>query len=740
MPIGPTTPRATQLTRRGHQVAELVAQGLSNRDIAKRLFLSERTVEWHIEQILNRLGFTSRSEIAAWVGRTQAGAAVRVPGATHRGNLPAPLTSFVGRDTEMTALRDLVIANRLVTVTGPGGTGKTRLALALAEMLEPTYADGAWLCDLAPLADPTLVASTVAETLGLPKETADLFAAARRNRGDISALLVLDNCEHVLPAASSVAEIVLAACRGLRILATSMAPLGLPGEAVWRLDPLPEEDAVRFFSARAHAATPGFHLDDATLPAVQSICRQLEGLPLALELAAPRLRVLTLQELADTIFDSTPPTRSGGRHATLEAVAEWGYRALERDERELFRRLGVFAGWFEVEDATAIAQTLPGVPALVRSLHEKSMVIATRARGTTRFRLLETLKAFARTQLSSTGELDDTRLAHGERMAALADLWARGYKESGTWLAPKIAEMVDDMRAAITTLLELRPRQAARLTAALLAFWNGSGRMSEGLHLMVRVNAAVPEPCVERCWLLYTQASLLLLLSRRGDAELALSEANSLINLPECETMRPYLLLLRGEIEGAIGDGQKAESLFREAIDQYTTRGQLIEVAHPLNSLAMLLLGEGRYEEARVCAERSAALLPGRPFLRQAALDTLGQACSFLGSLDRARECWLEAATFALECGAWNFLASSLEGLSFTASGRGRNETALRLHYCALHVFERIDSHYAEPLASRLDQMIARVEQELEPELSRLRTQGRELSAEDAIQLAEAEG
>ena len=223
MPIGPTTPRATQLTRRGHQVAELVAQGLSNRDIAKRLFLSDRTVEWHIEQILNRLGFTSRSEIAAWVGRTQAGAAVRVPGATHRGNLPAPLTSFVGRNTEMTALRDLVLANRLVTVTGPGGTGKTRLALALAEMLEPTYADGAWLCDLAPLADPTLVASTVAETLGLPKETPDLFAAARRNCGDISALLVLDNCEHVLPAASSVAEIVLAACRGLRILMLGVA-------------------------------------------------------------------------------------------------------------------------------------------------------------------------------------------------------------------------------------------------------------------------------------------------------------------------------------------------------------------------------------------------------------------------------------------------------------------------------------------------------------------------------------
>ena len=633
--------RAIKLTPRGQQVAEMVALGLTNREIAKRIFVSERTVEWHVEQILNRLGFTSRSEIAAWIGRTQTQAAVRVPGSKPKGNLPAPLTSFIGREGELTALKGLMTANRLLTIVGSGGIGKTRLALRLAEKLEPEYPDGAWLCDLAPLANSALIGDAVAQAFGLSEESMDRLEAARKHLSERYTLLVLDNCEHMLSEAADVAPHLLGACRGLRILATSLEPLGVLGESVWRLDPLPESDAIRLFAERAEAAAPGFHMDDGTRAHVKTICGRLDGLPLALELAAPRLRLLSVAELADAVHDSISPRRSGDRHGSLDALAEWGYRTLREDERGLFRRLGLFAGWFEGDDAASIAPTEARVSMLVASLVEKSMLVANRtARGRSRYRLLETLRTFARTRLTETDEVAQVQLLHAERMILLAELAALGSGEAGPWLGPKLAEMVDDVRAALACLLELSPHRAARLAAALYGFWHQSGRLSEGLRWTTAALAAYTVASLERCWLLYRHANLLLAQDRRADASLALAEANSIAGLPECAEMRPYLLVWRGDVEGALGDRRKADALFREAIEEFIRTGKEYASTRALNELAMSLLYQERYEEARKLAERSVVLQRRFPAPLPSALDTLAQAHALLGDLDRARACW----------------------------------------------------------------------------------------------------
>jgi predicted ATPase/DNA-binding CsgD family transcriptional regulator len=734
---------ALKLTRRGQEVAELVALGLTNREIGERLFLSERTIEWHVEQILNRLGFTSRIQVAAWVARTQTGAIVRVPGSTREGNLPAPLTSFVGRDRELAALKDIVAANRLVTVTGPGGTGKTRLALRLAEELEPGYPNGVWLCELAPLADPALVGDAVAQSLGLlSEERADRLAVVLKHLRERTALLVLDNCEHVSEVASGVAERLLAACPGLRLLATSRAPLGVLGEAVWRLEPLTDDAAARLFTQRAKAAAPGFELDAANANVVATICKRLDGIPLALELAAPRLRVLSVQTLAEVVLDREWQSHSAGRHGSLEAVAHWSYRLLEPDEQALFRRLGVFANWFEVDDAAAVSPTAAEVPVLIASLVEKSMVVAQRlAEGATHYRLLEMLRAFARERLADAGELEQARLAHAELIVSVAERAGLDYEEGHAWDQTKTATMVDDIRAALGTLVELRPSRAAWLATALLLTWRFSGRISEGLRWMTAVLEANPGPTRERGWVLCAYASLLQDLGRREDAERWFLEGLAIVESAGDPSMGGDLPFAPAVVQNLLGDHEAAEGALRRAIDELTRRGDLRRAALFLNGLAMTLLYQGRTHEARELAERSVEIRRSASVRVHNALDTLGQAHALLGDAEQARACWLEAAPLAMQEGVGIFTIGCLEGLALVAGMRGKIETALRLHHCAERLLAEVDIRYAEPLAPKLQDLVVRLQEEVGPALAaRLRAEGAALTPADALLLAATEG
>lgn len=735
--------RGIKLTPRGQQIAELVALGLSNKQIAQRIFLSERTVEWHVEQVLNRLGFSSRSEIAAWVGRTQSSAAVHVPGRKRKGNLPAPLTSFVGRDRETAALRGLLASNRLLTIVGPGGTGKTRLALKLAGELEPAYPDGAWLCDLAPVADAALVADAVAQALGIAREAPDRLAAAREHLSERMAFLVLDNCEHVLTAASAIAADLLSACRDVRVMATSLAPLGIIGEAVWSLEPLPKEEAVRLFVDRAHASAPSFVLDDTSRTAVEAICDRLDRLPLALELAAPRLRVLTASELADRVTGATA-ARSGDRHGSLAALAAWGYETLEENERGMFRRLGVFAGWFEHDDAAAVAVDSAQMTTLLDSLVEKSMVVAGRtSEGRARYRLLETLRTFARRRLNEAGESEATRLAHAERMITITELLGLKTTGSDPWTWPKAEGMADDIRAALGALIELSPRRAAWLAGTLRWFWRGTGRLVEGVRWNEMVLKACSDACRERCWALHGHVILLLRIGRLDEARRCFREATALAEMSGSAEMHGELLLAQAVVYAALDDSIASEAADRQAFAELTKNGQVDRAAWALNDLANLLLPQGRvaeaYEMASRCVESLRQVRSGRIYV---ALDTLAQTDCFLGKLDDARALWLEAVPLSLESNEINTAAVCLEGLAYVAGVRRRTPAAVRLRSCADHTLsEAGDSYVGEPLEPKIKELIAQLESEVGPELAaRLRAEGEALTLEEAIHLAEVEG
>ena len=734
---------AVKLTRRGQEVAELVALGLSNREIAERLFLSERTVEWHVEQILNRLGFTSRSEVAAWIGRTQAATPIHAPGVKRKGNLPSPLTSFVGREPELASIKELVAANRLVTVVGSGGNGKTRIAIKLAHELEPGYPDGAWLCELAPLADPAMVSDAIAQAMNITLLPADdRLAAVREHLKERTALLVLDNCEHVAEATSEVAAHLLAACPGLRVLTTSRAPLNSVGEGVWRLEPLPEEMAIRLFVERAEAAAPGFGLNQTNADAVATICRRLDCSPLAIELVAPRLRVLSVEELAEAALDRGGPIRSG-RHGSLDAVADWSYRLLEPEEQALFRRLGVFAGWFEADDAAVLALEMTNIPALLAGLTEKSMLVAWRSEdGVARFRLLEILKTFARARMTDSGEFDATRLAHAERMVWLAERASLVAGEPDRRKRFKIAAMVADVRAAMGTLLELSPRRAAWLAGTLSLAVLHDQPHQEMLRWTTAALEANPSPSLERCWLLHAHAARLISFGRLTEAAFWFQEARSLAVLPECAEIRGDLLIAAGIVYSGLGDYAAAAAAQRDAIDEFTREGDTVKATHFLDHLAMTLFLQGQYKEGLVLAQQSLdAVRRSRSDRLHPVLDTLAHMHALLGDLDLARACWLEAITFTLRSGEVLWTARCLDGLAYAAGLRGRKEAALRIHAAALHIQIEFGGEAHSPLTPLVAELTLRLTAEVGPDLAeQLRREGEALTIPDAFLMATREG
>ena len=703
-----------KLTRRAEEVAELVALGLTNREIAKRLFVSDRTVEWHIEQILNKLGFSSRSQIAAWVVRSQASGAGPVQTSRDRGNLPAQYTSFVGRERELRTLLDLVTANRLVTVTGTGGTGKTRLALRLGEELQSDFADGVWLCDLASVTDPGLVGDAVAQALGLRRAARNRLTAVREHLKGRSVLLLLDNCEHVLSSAAETIQELLAASHGVRILATSRSPLGLIGEAICRLDPMPDDDAMQLFVDRAEAAVPNFQLIAGERDIVASICRRLDGMPLGIELVVPRLRVQSPTELAADLLDPAWQTRTGDRHGSLFAIADWSYRLMTPDEQSLFRRIGVFAGRFEAEDAEAVAPKAAAINVLLGLLAERSMVVREPTADAGLFRLLDTLRAFAVQRLDEAGEVDEVRLDHAEHMVSVVE--ASG-PDGDPAVRRKVTAMVDDVRAALTTLLRVRPVRALVLSDAMMPTWRHEGRYEEGLAWNDQALAANPKPSAQRCRSLFQQALTLIDLGRSNDALEVLHQAEAIADSQGSEELRQKTLLVRGNCHFLAGDLQSALRLGEEAIDWYEKQGDEGRLASARNGTAITLLSMGRLREGANLSQQAIGSQQRATPNRMASLDTLAQAHALLGDLDQARQCWLEAVESGLEIGWKNGIPFCLFGLALVAGLEGDKEAALRFHFAAERLNAEFNIRYVDPIAKPEADLIARLTDEVGAEV-----------------------
>jgi predicted ATPase/DNA-binding SARP family transcriptional activator len=417
-------------------------------------------------------------------------------GGAQANNLPAQRTGFVGREREMLEVKRALAMTQLLTLTGVGGLGKTRLALEVASELVGAYPDGVWLVELAPLTEEALVPQAVAKAVKVPEQpgrelTETLVDALREKK----LLLVLDNCEHLIEAATQLADVLIPSCPHLRILATSREALGMEEELLWSMDPLsvPDAyrapaagelarfDAVRLFVERARRYSPQFELRAENAGAVAQICRGLEGMPLAIELVAARMDVLAAGQIAERLDRALGLLRSGSRaanprHQTLRATLSWSYEFLGEPERRMFGRLSVFAGGFSLEAAEAVGEGVgiqrSDVLESLLILMDKSLVVARpTGDGGARYRLLEPVRQYARERLEESGGANAFRHQHAAFFLALAEEAAPQLAgaQQQDW-ADRLEVDHDNMKAALSWSLEREPETALRLAGALARF------------------------------------------------------------------------------------------------------------------------------------------------------------------------------------------------------------------------------------------------------------------------------
>ncbi|MGW7379050.1 tetratricopeptide repeat protein [Streptomyces sp. NPDC054794] len=569
------------------------------------------------------------------------------PAEAPRHELPVPATPLIGRERELAEIEKLLGLSRLLTLTGAGGCGKTRLALAVAARRGDDHRDGASFVDLAGLSEPHLVPEAVAEALGLrlPPSGGGRDALIAQ-LGGRELLLVLDNCEHLVDACADLASELLAHCPGVFVLATSREPLRSYGERTFRVPSLGLPDprrlpsvaelgrfgSVRLFVERAADAAPGFRLTPGNAEAVAQICFRLDGMPLALELAAARVHVLAPRQIAERLDDALALLGHGSRHGatrqeTLLATLEWSHRLLDDEERCLFRRLAVFAGGFSLaaaEEVCADTTDHTSVLDLLGRLAEKSLVWVEPRQDEVRYRLLETIRQYATDRLRAAGELTDIEARHRRYYLALAEARDREPPTGVSGVTSLELEAdYGNLRAALRSFLSHEPDSALRLAVALRWFWTERGRLAEGRRWLDDALAAAPEPSPQRARALMGRAVLAI---RLGDASPLEDIAARIVGIHErlpdpaglahAHFQQAILLWMRGNWGRARTALDRARALARDASDPTV----LAAAAH-LESVWAICRGEGTaareacLESLRLLDDADAASLPFLPVM-----------------------------------------------------------------------------------------------------------------------------
>jgi non-specific serine/threonine protein kinase len=678
-----------------------------------------------------------------------------------RHNLPSQATSFVGRAGELAELRSLVSGgSRMVTITGPGGIGKSRLALQVAAEALDGAGDGVWLAELAPVADPELVARTVAAVLGVREEPGrPALDTLVETVGDRHLLVVLDNAEHVLGAAAKLADAIVRSCPRACLLVTSREPLGVGGEHVFRVPSLPVPPAdlaapdklaafesVQLFAEHAAMHRQGFALDEANAAAVAAICVRLDGIPLALELAAARLGSLSVSEISSRL-DQRFRLLTGGsrtalpRHQTLRALIDWSYDLLSSEERVALDRLSVFAGGWTLEAAEAV--TAVGGTAdwqvldLLAALVDKSLVQAEDFHGSTRYRLLETVRQYAAERLAQRpgSELGETRAAHRDHYLTLVETAApqlRGW-DAAVWL-DRLEVEFDNIRAALAFSVT-DPHGAEpglRLAAGLRAFVFSRGHSGEVLEalgaLLGRPDARQPTRYLARA--LITNCKLLTHFDRspnipsmaeeaitiargladdalaadalaalnwfsflQGDLSAALARADEAVALARAAGNPTQLVVAlghravfkaeTGDLDASIADYQEVLSLARASGDNYTLVVTLVNLG-----VDQIVAGEFPAALAYLQDAIKVADAHGYQHLSAAAEMNLGFAYLMNGDAASARRLLVGVLDRARATSEMTWAHSALLGLALAAGADGDPAVAATLHGAADHQYE----------------------------------------------------
>jgi predicted ATPase/DNA-binding SARP family transcriptional activator len=617
------------------------------------------------------------------------------------GNLPRQLTSFVGRERERADIACLLGRARLVTLTGPGGCGKTRLALEAAADALPELRDGAWFVDLAGLSDPALVAQAAALAVGVPipasRSAQEALVAHLATR---EALVVLDNCEHLIDACACLAEEVLCASPGVCILATSREPLRCADEVAWRVPSLAE--AERLFCERAAAARPGVDpADDAG--AVEAICRRLDGMPLAIELAAARAAVLSFDQIAARLGESLDVLGAGRRTAltrqqTLRATIDWSHDLLTGEERILFRRLAVFAGGFTLEAAEVVcaggAIARRRVVDLLARLVEKSLAVAEGER----FRLLDTVRQYAAERLEAAAERDTVGLRHLDWCLALAE--EHDPLSAGPRRSLHVLEREhDNLRTGLTWALRRDPQAALRLATRLWRFWLDRGYFAEGNRWLQTTLAAAPEQTPLRVEALLAGAGLSLRLGDPRGFLRHVGDAVSAYRLLGDERATAAALYQHAMFAQFVGRAD-AEALVGEALA--LARGleddRLLAVA--THASATLPWYRGDNEAARARVLEALGLLDAAPDDDSPFFDgvTFGLCLLDEGPQRRPRMFWEETVFLFHRFARAQAIAYALNNLAWVARADGDLEHAQATLDDALARFRHLEDRPGEAL------------------------------------------
>lgn len=598
-------------------------------------------------------------------------------------NLPASRTSFVGRERDVVEVKRLLSMTNLLTLTGAGGCGKTRLALEVAGELVGSYPDGVWLVELAPLSEPELVPQTVAEALGVRGQpgrtlTDTLTESLRKSK----ALLLLDNCEHLIEAAAHLADRLLSSCSSLRILATSREPLGVAGEVNWSVSPLsvPDTDSlpaaedltryesVRLFVERARSRLPTFEVTRENARSVAEVCRKLDGIPLAIELVTARITALAVEQVAERLEDSLKllaggPRTATRRHQTMRAALEWSYELLSEDERRLFRRLSVFAGRWTLEAAEAVGGgdgiERGKVLDLLGRLVDKSLVVTEAGEGALRYRMLEPARHYARERLEESGEAERVRKRHAAFFLALAE--EAEPELIGPEQAARLLQLErehDNLRAVRRWARESgRKELGLRLAGALWRFWFTRGHLEEG----------------------------------QGWIEEALSSSNGVLS-----DARSRALNGAGALAWQRGAAEQAEAYFEQSLAVCQELDDKPGMARAINNLAVIASSRGDYTRARELLARCLALDRELGDMRGVAysLGELGHLAFFRGEFGQAAEYLEQALALHRRLGDKRSVGLTLSNLGAIARRTGKLQRAAQLHGESLNVVREIDDEW----------------------------------------------
>ena len=704
----------------------------------------------------------------------------RRPGAASLTNLPIPLTRFVGRRRALAAIGALLDSARLVTLTGAGGSGKTRLALQVGTDLLDAYADGVWWVELAALADPERLPRTVAKALGVPE-------APQRPAGEVLAgflrprelLLVLDNCEHLLAGCARLVEQLLRQCPGLTVLATSREKLGIGGEHVWPVPPLsvpaPDEavpaarlqayEAVDLFVGRAQAAIPDFELRERNAAAVAAVCRRLDGLPLAIELAAARVKVLPVAAIAARLDDAFQLLTGGSRatlprHRTLRAAMAWSFELLAAAEQMLFRRLSVFAGGWTLAAAEAVCAgdglAQRDILDLLSRLVDKSLVEVQARDGEKRFRMLETVRQYARERLTESGEagaLRSRHLAYFRRLVEAANPLL-GYflpeREGALWLG-RLEPEVDNVRAALDWSLaqaeepesgnQARVEAGLRLAGALHWFWYARGQFAEGRAWLTGLLARPARVAVD------TRAQALLtagyMACWQGDFAAGRAPLREALDLyRRLENGAGVACARHGLGFVAMGRGNLAlaGARFADALQEAKEAEAKWVASFAFHFLAIVHTYQGEYAQAVSFFEEGDALLREMGGYKQGLAFSqfhLGRIARLRGKHEAARAHHAEGMRLFAAAGDRRGIGYSLAGLAALAAAEGRLARAARLAGAVAAVEAVLGSFLEAPLAVEYEQSLATVRAALDEEaFAATAAEGRAMSPDEAMAYA----